>query len=161
MAFESINVSSLKNALTQCKNSINHKTSDTLTNNISNMLIWQASSQANLKKALINLTNVNFKNLEDKINNYFNIVSYIERYQNLQQENVSLENQYNTLSNNLYYAQPVVTTNTLEDGTINVEEHYEWVKNKLVEVKMNSVRKQIVDNEIEMDDLESKVSNSI
>ena len=35
MAFENVDVSSLRNALTQCKNSINHSTTDELINNIS------------------------------------------------------------------------------------------------------------------------------
>ena len=52
MAFENVDVSSLRNALTQCKNSINHSTTNELMNNISNTSVWQASAQANLKKAL-------------------------------------------------------------------------------------------------------------
>ena len=57
MAFENVNVSSLKSALTQCKNSINHSMSDELINNISNTSVWQTSAQINLKNALTNFKN--------------------------------------------------------------------------------------------------------
>ena len=72
MAFENVDVSSLRNALTQCKNSINHSTTNELMNNISNTSVWQASDQANLKKALTKLENERYKNLEDKINSLLN-----------------------------------------------------------------------------------------
>ena len=147
MAFENVDVSSLRNALTQCKNSINHSTTDELINNISN--------------ALTKFGNERYKNLEDKINSYFTVVSYIEKYQNLQKENVSLENQYSSLSNRLYYTETYTTTSTASDGTVSTETHTRRVKDRWVESQMSNVRKKINDNKEEMENLKNRVSNSI
>lgn len=161
MAFENVDVSSLRNALTQCKNSINHSTTDELMNNISNASVWQTSAQTNLKNALTKFGNERYKNLEDKINSYFTIVSYIEKYQNLQKENVSLENQYSSLSNRLYYTETYTTTSTASDGTVSTETHTRRVKDRWVESQMSNVRKKINDNKEEMENLKNRVSNSI
>lgn len=148
MAFENVNVSSLRNALTQCKNSINHNTTDELINSISNASVWQTSAQTTLKSALTKISNERYKNLENKINSYFDIVSYIEKYQNLQKENVPLEKQYSSLSKRLYY-------------TVRTEKHTRRVKDTNVERQMLNVRKKINDNKEEMENLKSRVSNSI
>lgn len=148
MAFENVNVSSLRNALTQCKNSINHNTTDELINSISNASVWKTSAQTTLKSALTKISNERYKNLENKINSYFDIVSYIEKYQNLQKENVSLEKQYSSLSKRLYY-------------TVRTEKHTRRVKDTNVERQMLNVRKKINDNKEEMENLKSRVSNSI
>lgn len=55
MAFENVNASSLKSALTQCKNSINHSITDSLISDVSNSSIWQCDSQKTLKDALTKL----------------------------------------------------------------------------------------------------------
>lgn len=161
MAFENIDVFSLRNALTQCKNSINHNTTDELISNISNTSIWQTSAQTNLKNALTKFKNERYKNLEDKINSYFTIVSYIEKYQNLQKENVSLENQYSSLSNRLYYTETYTTTSRASDGTVSTETHTRRVKDRGVESQMSNVCKKINDNKEEMENLKNRVSNSI
>lgn len=161
MAFEDVDVSSLRNALTQCKNSINHSTTDELTNNITNASVWQTSAQTNLKNALTKFENERYKDLENKINGYFNIVSYIEKYQNLQKENVSLENQYSSLSNRLYYTETYTTTSTTSDGTVLTETHSRRVKDRKVETQMSNVRKKINDNKEEMENLKNRVSNFI
>lgn len=161
MAFENIDVSSMKNALTQCKNTVNHSITDELMNDISNASVWQTSAQTNLKNALTKLRNERYKNLENKINSYFSVVSYIEKYQNLQKENVSLESQYSSLSNKLYYTETYTTTSTASDGTVTTETHSRRVKDRGVEAQMTNVRKKINDNKEEMENLKNKVSNSI
>lgn len=161
MAFENVDVSSLRSALTQCKNSINHSTTDELMNNVSNASVWQTSAQTNLKNALTKFGNERYKNLENKINSYFTIVSYIEKYQNLQKENVSLENQYSSLSNRLYYTETYTTTHTASDGTKTTETHSRRVKDRGVEAQMSNIRKKINDNKEEMENLKNRVSNSI
>lgn len=161
MAFENVDVSSLRNALTQCKNSINHSTTDELMNNVSNISVWQTSAQTNLKNALTKFENERYKNLEDKINSYFTVASHIEKYQNLQKEIVSLENQYSSLSNRLYYTETYTTASTASAGTASTETHTRRVKNRWVESQMSNVRKKINDNKEEMENLKNRVSNSI
>ena len=121
----------------------------------------EANTQTNLKNALTKFGNERYKNLEDKINSYFTVVSYIEKYQNLQKENVSLENQYSSLSNRLYYTETYTTTSTASDGTVSTETHTRRVKDRWVESQMSNVRKKINDNKEEMENLKNRVSNSI
>lgn len=161
MAFENVDVSSLRNALIQCKNSINYSTINELLNNISNVSIWQTSAQVNLKNALTKLANERYKNLEYKINSYFDIVSYIEKYQNLQNENVSLESQYSSLSDRLYYTETYTTTSRTIDGKVLTEQHSRRVKDGWIESQMYSVRNEINNNKEEMENLKNRVSNSI
>lgn len=161
MAFENVDVSSLKNALTQCKNSINHSTTDELLNNVSNSSIWKTSSQTNLKNALSKFKNERYKNLEDKIDSYFNIVSYIEKYQNLQKENINLENQYSSLSNKLYYTD--TKPSIIKNGRVAIDSSSSsnLIKDSYVEAQMSDLRKKINNNKEEMEYLKNKVSNSI
>lgn len=161
MAFENVNVSSLKNALTQCKNSIDHSTTDELINNISNASVWQTSAQTNLKNALTKFGNERYKNLEDKINSYFDVVSYIEEYQTLQEENISLENQYSSLTSRLYYTEKTNIMNENGNKTMKKGVYLERVKDVNVENQMFDIRRRINNNKEKMENLKNKVSNSI
>lgn len=161
MLFENVDVTSLKKALIECQNSINYGTTEELINNISNDSVWNSLSQANLKEALNKLSNVRYKDLEEKLNCYINVASYIEEYQNLQLKNVLLEKEYNSLSDKLYYTDCYTTSEELSDGTFKTVEHKEQVKDMGVDFKMKSIRNKINENIIEMDNLKSMISNSI
>lgn len=161
MAFENVDVSNLRNALTQCKDSINHSITDELIDNISNTSIWQTSAQTNLKNALVNFRNERYKNLENKINDYINIISDIEKYQKMQKENKSLADQYSSLSNSLYYTETYTTTSTASNGKVSTETHSRRVKDREVEAKMSNLQKIIDDNKVKMEDIKNRVSNSI
>lgn len=160
MAFESVNVASLRNALTQCKNTIDHSTTDGLINSVSNTSVWQTLAQPNLKNALVKIKEERYRDLESKINEYFAIASYIESYQTLQKENEMLEEKYVSLSTRLYYTETYTTTSTESDGTTSTT-HTRQVKDKAVETEMNEILKKINKNKEEMEELEEKVSNSI
>lgn len=160
MAFESVNVASLRNALTQCKNTIDHSTTDGLINSVSNTSVWQTSAQSILKNALVKIKEERYRDLESKINEYFAIASYIESYQTLQKENEMLEEKYASLSTRLYYTETYTTTSTESDGTTSTT-HTRQVKDKAVETEMNEILKKINKNKEEMEELEEKVSNSI
>lgn len=160
MAFESVNVASLRNALTQCKNTIDHSTTDGLINSVSNTSVWQTSAQSILKNALVKIKEERYRDLESKINEYFAIASYIESYQTLQKENEMLEEKYVSLSTRLYYTETYTTTSTESDGTTSTT-HTRQVKDKAVETEMNEILKKINKNKEEMEELEEKVSNSI
>ena len=160
MAFESVNVASLRNALTQCKNTIDHSTTDGLINSVSNTSVWQTSAHSILKNALVKTKEERYRDLESKINEYFAIASYIESYQTLQKENEMLEEKYVSLSTRLYYTETYTTTSTESDGTTSTT-HTRQVKDKAVETEMNEILKKINKNKEEMEELEEKVSNSI
>lgn len=161
MAFENVDVTSLRNALTQCKNSINHSITSDLINNISNSYVWQSLSQKKLKNALTKLENERYKNLENKIDSYFNIVSDIEKYQNLQRENSSLESHYSILQTRLYYTETYTTTYEDSEGVTHVDYHTRTVKDHGVESQMISTRNKINNNKNTMESLKNRVANSI
>ena len=145
MAFEYVDTSSLRNALTACKESIDYKSTNKLISDISKNNVWQTESKDVLSKAL--------QKLKDKINNYLSLVTYIEKYQSLASENKSLENEYSSLSSKLYYTETYTDSN---GSTIT-----ETKKDLSVQSQMNSIRSQINKNKDEMKTLENKVSSSI
>lgn len=153
MAFEYVNTSSLRNALTECKNKINYNKTKELISDISKNNVWQTGSKDVLSKALQKLKDKRYKELEDKINNYLSLVTYIEKYQSLASENKSLESQYSSLSSKLYYTETYTDSN---GATIT-----ETKKDSNVQSQMNNIRSQINKNKDEMEKLENKVSSSI
>lgn len=161
MAFENVNVTSLRNALNQCKNSINHSTTDELIESISNTSVWQSSAQNTLKKALTKLDNERYKDLENKIDKYLELVDYIEKYKTLEQENKDLQKQYQNLSSRLYYTQTDTLVTVLADGTEVEEKTTRQVKNTSVEYQMSNINKKINENKEKMENYKNKVSNSI
>lgn len=157
MAFESVNTTSLRNALNQCKNSINHNTSKELINSISNKNTWESESQENLKRALTALNDVRYSELEETINNYLSIVNDIERYQTLQKTNTSLRQQCNNLQRSL---QPsdirMVTIDGDESLPLTLNKNYTEIKGKI-----SNLQSQISENNNEMTSLKNKIANSI
>lgn len=153
MAFEDVDTSSLRNALTACKESINYESTNKLISDISENNVWQTGSKDVLSKALQKLKNKRYKELEDKINNYLSLVTDIETYQSLASKNESLESQYSSLSSKLYYTE---TYTDSSGATIT-----ETKKDSSVQAQMNSIRSQINSNKEEMKRLENKVSSSI
>lgn len=161
MAFENVNASSLKNALIQCKNSLNYSITSSLINDIANPSVWQCDAQKNLKVALTNLKDKRYKELEDKIEKYLNVASYIEEYKDLEYENERLEINYGNLRKNLYYwgKRKDRWGNPLKDKDGNYK--YGYLLNYNVQNQMNSITRQIEENENEMKNLKNKVSNSV
>lgn len=142
MAFENINVSYLREALTQCKDSINHESTDQLIYDVSDTSIWQTDAQVNLIKALTKLTTERYKELEDKINSYFIIVEKIEKYQELQIENRELNQQFSYLNLKVQSADS-------DDSR------------SLYNTQLHELQMKINDNELTMQNLEKMVSNLI
>lgn len=142
MAFENINVSYLREALTQCKDSINHESTDQLVYDVSDTSIWQTDAQVNLIKALTKLTTERYKELEDKINSYFIIVEKIEKYQELQIENRELNQQFSYLNLKVQSADS-------DDSR------------SLYNTQLHELQMKINDNELTMQNLEKMVSNLI
>lgn len=161
MAFENVNVTSLKNALMQCKNSINYETSKELINSLSNFGIWQSDSQKKLVNAIELLSTDRYNQLEKKIDDYLQVVHYIENFKSLEEENLTLNKQYASLNNKLYYNEKYTETKTAADGTKVTEEKSRRVKDNNVQSKMNSIKEQLRDNELEMNNLKNNVANLI
>lgn len=161
MDFENVDVPSLVNALTQCKDSIDYKASLELINDISNVSVWQSSSQSNLKNALTILTTDRYEELKGKLDCYLTVASYIAQYQNLSKENILLNKQYNDLSYKLYYEETYTTSVTLADGTVTTETSTRTVMDKNIHSQMINIQNKIDENKKKMDELKKLIYNSI
>lgn len=114
MAFENVNVSSLRSALNSCKNSINYSGTDSTINTISNNNNWNSISRNKFKDGLTHLVNVDYKRLKDTLDRYYQIVNYIEDYKELQSENSSYNNQISKLNSEISNARD--NTYTVSSG---------------------------------------------
>lgn len=161
MAFENINVGSLKSALNSCKNSINNNISKELKNNVINSDIWHCNARNNLRGSLGKLEGL-YNDLNSKIDHYLSLANEIEKYQNLVTTNNDLRNQYNDLNNRLYRKEKY-------DRWYCDEETGEWksvpdtrkVKDVNVENQMNNIKNQIENNESSMQSISNKVANAL
>lgn len=141
MAFENVNVTSLRNALNNCEDRINYSRSKELINNISNPNVWQSDSQPILKEALEKLINVRYKDLEGKLEDYKLACNYIEEYQELAKQNQNL----------------LATNKSLQRDLYNDDNE----KNVSIERKINNNKGQINSNENRMEVLERQVNGLI
>lgn len=105
MAFESVNVTSARNALNSCLNTISYSKSSRIYVNIQNNEIWNSSSRDVLKEALKTLTNIKYKELKDKINTYLLAINQIEGYQNAQASLNEVNNQIKELESKISTAK--------------------------------------------------------
>ena len=159
--FDNVDVSSLNNALNQCKNAIDHKRVDELINDISNPSVWKSQSQSKLNDALTKLCNYRYKELEDKIDSYFSIVSYIAEYQEMEKENKRLKSQLKELYTRLYYDETYTELITQSDGTLKEEERTRRAIDSTVDHQIKISHQKIAENKIKMAELIIKIENSI
>lgn len=141
MAFENVNVVSLRNALVTCEDRINYSRSKALINEISNPNVWQSDLQPILKEALEKLVNVRYKDLEGKLEDYKLACNYIEEYQELAKQNQNL----------------LATNKSLQRDLYNDDNE----KNVSIERKINNNKGQINSNENRMEVLERQVNGLI
>lgn len=152
MAFESINVNSLRSALNDCKRSLNYDTTKTLKNNIASSNEWQSDAKKNLNNALKTLIDVRYKELESKITNYFNVVTKIENYKKLEESVKNLRRDIKILSENLYKE---------EKNTIFGITYYKDVKDEKIASLMSSKSQLILENIKKMHEIEQQVADLI
>lgn len=161
MAFENVNVASLKSNLEACKNYINNSISEELPANIMNADIWYSDARGTLKNALDRLNSL-YDALENRINHYLSVANQIEQYQNLVSENQKLESEYSNLESKLWYQEKYTITNyNSETETYEYEEATRTVKDTNVENKMYSVRNEINSNNTTMESLKNSINSSI
>lgn len=161
MAFENVDVRSLKSAINSCKNSLNYNNSLDNINSISSNSVWQTDSRDTLRKALVKLTNERYEDLEDKLNDYLSIAGIIERYKDLEDDNERMRNKITSLKPKLYYTKRYTVTYTDANGDKQTKVRTKRVKDYAVEKQINSLEQQIKENEKEMKVLENRVSSLI
>ncbi len=135
MAFENVDTTSLKNALTSCKNSLKSKKIEELASTISSSN-WECDAKKNLKSSLDKLAATRYKDLEKKLDDYFNMIPLIEEYKNLDKENLRLKGELINVSN-------------MPNKTKGKSEQLERIKRKIRE------------NKTRMDNLKNRVESLI
>lgn len=152
MAFESVNVDSLRSALDSCKNSIKHDTTDNLIGQVGNSSVWQCDAQNTLKDGLSRLVSTGYNDLENKINSYYPVVSLIQKYKDLEAENERLKSEKAALIPKLYKTEHY----TFLGMTFSRKVVDQSVANRISEI----VRK-INENKAEMDSIEQQVAGMV
>ena len=81
MAYENVDVYSLKNAIVNCKNSINFQREKSIINDISQKNIWSCSAKNTLINAMNDLFNNKISKLDGAYNNFEYMTQKIAEYQ--------------------------------------------------------------------------------
>lgn len=135
MAFENINVISLKNAINSCINSINYNSSKEIINKISGSDIWNTESKKNFERALTKLINIRYLELENKLKNYLKIADKIEEYQKLSSVNASTQIELANIMNELNELTNETEIATLNDQVSNLKKEIDNNEIKLTTIK--------------------------
>lgn len=162
MAYENVNVSSLKNALSSCKSSLNCTTSKTLKTDAMNISIWYSESRSTFNKAVCRITDY-YGELESKIDHYLGLADKIQRYQDLVAENASLRSEYASLEPKLYYEVRESYNERWNEQEQRYDRDWRTVTKKdyNVESRMNAITAQISANEGEMASLDSQIQGGL
>lgn len=159
MAFENVNVTNLRNSIITCKNLINFNTSENLITTISNNNAWNSGARDNLKRALDSLVEKN-EDLKSILDSYVTIVSKIEQYKTLEEENKRLKGNYESLKNILYYDRSY-TVEIIENGKKSTEVRTEKTLDTNIQSEMLRISRKIEENISKMKTLENEVSSLI
>lgn len=160
MAFESVDVTSLRNSINSCKASLNHSASQNLITSLSSN-IWQAGAKQVLINALTKLNEERYKKLEDTLDTYLVITDKIQAYKNLEQQNRNLRSEISSLQGRLWYTEYYTEYHTDYLGRTYSEEHSRRVKDYGVENQINNNYSRINSNNNTMERLKNEVSNLI
>lgn len=157
MAFENVNVASLKNSIIACRNAINYSTSSQLISSISNNSVWECASRDNLKKALDTLVNVRYKELESQLNIALMIADMIGEYKGLEQDNIEYKKRISSLSNMLYRNEEKIIKDSEGNNKIEIER----IKDESVEKRIDGFQSKIIVNNSRMRILKKKISSML
>ena len=95
--FQSVDPGSLSSALSSCKGSIDHGTTDSLASGISDSS-WSSSSKDKLTKMLGKMGGSVYKNLESALDQYMGVAALLAEYKKLEKEYKELEEEYAKLA---------------------------------------------------------------
>ena len=161
MAYESINVYQLKDAINRCKQTLNHSITDSLKDSIMNDDVWHNDTRDSLRKYLDRFGSL-YSDIENTLNSYMSIANEIEKYKNLQAENSSLSNECNQLEGRLYYNETYYEEHEDPKTKKTVREYKtRRVKDQNVQNSINNKRNKIGSNNSEMNRIVDRLRNSI
>ena len=100
MAFENVDVGSLRSSLNSCKNSLKCSAGKEFMSSAGS--IWQGSAKDNLIKNLDKLYNEKYKKLEELLDKYLGVCGEIEHYKKLESDCAKLSEEIEDLKPHLY-----------------------------------------------------------
>ena len=162
MAFESVDVDSLRSAISSCVDSINYNDSLELIGDIGNDNVWNSESRTHLKNALIKLTNTRYQQLKSKLSVANQVADLIAEYKKLEQENKDCNSRISSLEPQLYYTESYIAGyETDENGNTHEIWGTRTVLDTSVQNEINKLKKKIKENKIRMKEIEGRVSSLI
>lgn len=162
MAFENVDVSSLRSAISSCIDSINYNDSLELISDIGNDNVWNSESRTHLKSALIKLTNTRYQQLKSKLSVANQVADLIGEYKKLEQENKNNSSRISSLEPHLYYTESYVAGyETDEEGNTHKIWDTRTVLDTNVQKQINSLKNKIKENKERMKQIEASVSSLI
>ncbi len=158
MAFENIDVTSLKLSLNSFKSTINYSITNLLIDYVVNNDLWYCDSRLCLRKALYNLKRL-YQDLEKNIDNYLTVATMIEDYKTLQSDNNNLREERERLTSQLWRDEEY-TELEYNAETESYDEVKKWrrVKDSTVENRIFEIDGHLHQNEERMSQLYYKIN---
>lgn len=85
--YSKINITYARDAINYIKNTLNCRASENIINLLNDSTYWQGESKTIFTDALTKQRDTNYKNLENKLEDYLTIINYMESWQQLNNEN--------------------------------------------------------------------------
>lgn len=162
MAFEGVDVGSLKSAISSCVDSINYSDSLQLINDVGNDNIWNCESRTHLKNALVKLTSNRFHQLKQKLSIANQVANLIAEYKKLEQENKECKQKISSLEPRLYYTESYIAGyETDEEGNKHEIRGTRTVLDTNIQNDINNLENKIQENKDIMSEIELRVASLI
>lgn len=139
MAFENIDVTSLRGAIYACRDSLNYNTTKELVNTFSNE--DGSSVQSKLKSSMQKLMDLRYKELENYLDNCIEASNKIEEYKMIEKEKQQYEKELIKLNEKL-------SMSTLDASSI-----------VLINNQIKQINTKIFETKNQLEEIETKVKN--
>lgn len=161
MAFEEVNVTSARNALNSCLNTINYSKTSQIITNIQNNDIWNTKSRDVLKEALDKMINIKYKELTNKLNLYLTTIGLIEQYKNLQNQLNEVNKKIEALESKLSTAKKnkKIYEKNKNDNASKIKQTQNNINNYTSQLNQLYTQKQDLENK--MASLKSQIESNI
>lgn len=160
MAYENINVNSLRNSIRQCINSLDYSESKEILSSAKNPGVWNTSSRNTLTNALDKLVDNRYKDLEKTLKAYLKIADKIEEYQKMQKQIDTMTSELTSMNNSLTTAK---NNQSKIEAAENSESKAAENKNKINKLnsEISSKKASINTKKNELDKLKKQIDNMI
>lgn len=151
MTFDNVNTEILKNAINNCINSINYSSSNQIITDITNNGIWSSSSRDNFKRSMETLVSVRYKELENKLKDYLNLVNLIEKYKTVSGNISNMQMQLAMFNDELS-----IVNQNISNDSVSLENN-----NQISEIncKIDALNKNIGSEEIKLASLKGAIES--